>query len=60
MSIAAATLRLASRIRAAHLRRVTERKLGALPFDIRKDIGWPQPVDHRQGATARGQAAQGC
>ena len=28
--------------------------------DIRKDIGWPQSVDLRQGATAPRRTAQGC
>ena len=40
-----------SRFAAAYLahraRRRTERLLGALPTDIRKDIGWPDSVQGR-------------
>lgn len=41
MSLLSVITHLATQVRAAHRRYVTERQVGALPFEIRKDIGWP-------------------
>ena len=42
--------RYAGKVRTLHNELRAERALDALPFDIRKDIGWP---DHYDTATGR-------
>lgn len=39
--------RLAARLIAQWRRWQTEREVEALPFDLRKDIGWPTPDTNR-------------
>jgi len=41
MSLFSAIGHLAHEYKAARARYLTERQIGALPFEIRKDIGWP-------------------
>lgn len=36
--------------RAAYIRRRTARQMEALPFDLRKDIGWPADDTNEQGS----------
>jgi hypothetical protein len=55
MSLYASFHHILADLVASHRAAATERLLGALPADVRKDIGWPAPngrrhhvaVDHR-------------
>ena len=40
---------LAREFKSAHSRYLTERQIGALPYEIQKDIGWP-PVEQQPGS----------
>jgi hypothetical protein len=59
MSLISAIGHLAHEFKAARAHYLTEREIGALPFEIQKDIGWPSTtnspsarkgVGHRAGA----------
>lgn len=41
--------RYIERARMAHSRRRTERLIGSLPHELRKDIGWPDITQAQQG-----------
>ena len=45
MSLLSAIGHLAHEFKAARSRYMTEREIGALPFDVQKDIGWPPAGD---------------
>jgi hypothetical protein len=45
MSLVSAFGHLANRFQRARQYYVTERQIRALPFEIQKDIGWPQVDD---------------
>jgi hypothetical protein len=45
MSIFSSIGRMASDYRAARTRYRTERAIRALPIELQKDIGWPEPDD---------------
>lgn len=49
MSLLSTIGHLAQEFRAARVRYLTEREIGALPFDMQKDIGWP-PADNEPKA----------
>lgn len=59
MSILSTLGRLATEFSAARTRYQTERSIRSLPFELQKDIGWPETSDsktgHRRGSS--GQAA---
>lgn len=59
MSILSTLGRLATEFSAARTRYQTERSIRSLPFELQKDIGWPETFDsktgHRRGSS--GQAA---
>ena len=46
MSLMTALGRFAADSRAARARQETERSIRALPFEIQKDIGWPEAYRH--------------
>ncbi|MDO9307360.1 MAG: hypothetical protein ABIK36_02510 [Pseudomonadota bacterium] len=46
MSLMTALGRFAADYRAARARQETERSIRALPFEIQKDIGWPEAYRH--------------
>ena len=46
MSLMTALGRSAADYRAARARQETERSIRALPFEIQKDIGWPEAYRH--------------
>ena len=50
MSLFSAIGHLAHEYKAARARYATERQLGALPFEIQKDIGWP-PITNSPSAS---------
>jgi hypothetical protein len=50
MSLFSAIGHLAHEYKEARVRYLTERQLGALPFEVRKDIGWP-PVTNTSPAS---------
>ena len=52
MTIFSAIAHLAGRYSQARTRYQTERLLYALPFEVQKDIGWPQTDDTRRPAQA--------
>ena len=47
MSILSSLGRIATEYAAARTRYRTERALRSLPFELRKDIGWPEVADRR-------------
>ena len=49
MSIFASIGRIASEFSAARARHLTERKIQALPPELRKDIGWPDAFHRDSG-----------
>lgn len=46
MSLMTALGRFAADYRAARPRQETERSIRALPYEIQKDIGWPEAYRH--------------
>jgi len=46
MSILSTISRFASEYRDARARYLTERSVRSLPFEIQKDIGWPESYRH--------------
>ena len=44
MSIISTIERIASEFTAARTRQQTERAIRSLPFELQKDIGWPEAV----------------
>jgi len=53
MSILSAISHLAEEYSRARTRYQTERLLRALPFEVQKDIGWPQIEDSRRPTRTR-------
>ena len=49
MSILSTIGRLATEFSAARARYQTERSIRSLPFELQKDIGWPETYDSRTG-----------
>ncbi|WP_269929695.1 hypothetical protein [Aminobacter sp. HY435] len=49
MSILSTIGRLASEFSAARSRYHTERSIRSLPFELQKDIGWPEAFDSKTG-----------
>ncbi len=47
MSVLSSIGRIATRYSLARSRYRTERELLSLPFEVQKDIGWPEVVDER-------------
>jgi hypothetical protein len=54
MSVLAMIGRIATEFTAARTRYQTERQLRALPPEIQKDIGWPEPADSRKNSHGAG------
>lgn len=53
MTIFSAISHLAEQYNRARTRYQTERLLRSLPFEVQKDIGWPQVEDVRRPARTR-------
>lgn len=49
MSILSTIGRLATEFSAARTRYQTERSIRSLPFELQKDIGWPETFDSKTG-----------
>lgn len=49
MSLLSTFGHLANEFKAARTRYLTARELGALPFEVQKDIGWP-PAEEETGS----------